>query len=270
MTTNWGDPLDQHPIFDSLRLPPVQRKKGRFSSILFPAAYRNYYHWLHDSVPRLAVLDQVNPIDCMLIVPKGPAWIRDSVALLNLKQQVVEFGAEHWEIEHLVIPSCVGTSGYARPWSCNWLRQRMGLEGREPGTRRLYISRLHATTRRLLNEDDVLTTILPEGFELVTPENLSFTEQVGLFSQANIIVAPHGAGLANVLFSPRGTRVVELTSPMYVNPCFYSLCGAVGHRYACVFGETARREEGPDRVTMVDDITVKATLVMQAIRSVMA
>ncbi len=59
-------------------------------------------------------------------------------------------------------------------------------------------------------------------------------------------------------------------SPSYVNPCYYSLCGAIGHRYACVFGTTQRRESGPDRATMGDDISVTTELVMQAIQALSA
>jgi capsular polysaccharide biosynthesis protein len=141
---------------------------------------------------------------------------------------------------------------------------------RPQGTRRLYISRSQASTRRVLNEEEIVALLKREGFEVATPENLDFAGQVQLFSAASIIVAPHGAGLANLLFSPRGTVVVELMSPSYVNPCYYSLCGAIGQRYACVFGTTQRREAGPDRETMGDDINVTAELVTRAIQALSA
>jgi hypothetical protein len=270
MTTNWGDPFDQHPIFHVTRLPRVARKMGTFSSIIFPAAYRNYYHWLHDSLLRLAILVQGSSCSYPVIVPQGPAWIRESLGMLKPQLEFVEFGEEHWELERLVLPSRLGTSGFSRPWACDWMREALGVEGLASGTRRLYISRAHAVRRRVLNDDHLVGLLEREGFEVVTPENLDFRGQVRLFSTASIIVAPHGAGLANLLVSPRGTAVVELMSPSYVNPCYYSLCGAIGHRYACVFGTTQRQEDGPDRATMGDDMTVTAELVTRAIRALSA
>ena len=42
------------------------------------------------------------------------------------------------------------------------------------------------------------------------PSGLSFAETVRLWSSASLVVAPHGAGLANLMFCPPGATVVEL------------------------------------------------------------
>jgi capsular polysaccharide biosynthesis protein len=76
-------------------------------------------------------------------------------------------------------------------------------------------------------------------FEIVETEGMTLTNQMKLFSTADCVVSIHGAGLANLLFAPSRTRVVEFMSPhpAYTNTCYYSLCSALGHRYAVVFGE---------------------------------
>ncbi len=40
-------------------------------------------------------------------------------------------------------------------------------------------------------------------------EGLSLAEQIRLFAGAGTVVAPHGAGLANLAYMPAGGRVVE-------------------------------------------------------------
>ena len=43
-------------------------------------------------------------------------------------------------------------------------------------------------------------------------------EQVDAFAAAQVVVAPHGAALGNLVFCPPGVRVLELFAPRDVNP----------------------------------------------------
>jgi hypothetical protein len=52
----------------------------------------------------------------------------------------------------------------------------------------------------------------PFEFQNVQLEQLSFAEQVRVFSEAALVVAQHGAGLANCMWMHPGSNVVELTN----------------------------------------------------------
>jgi capsular polysaccharide biosynthesis protein len=67
--------------------------------------------------------------------------------------------------------------------------------------RRVYLSRKDAMMRRVLNEPAVEALLQAHGFETVQTERLSVFEQVALFSNAEIIAGPHGAGLTNAVFA---------------------------------------------------------------------
>jgi capsular polysaccharide biosynthesis protein len=88
------------------------------------------------------------------------------------------------------------------------------------------------------NEQEVVETLRPFGFEAISTEGMTLEGQISLFSEAGFIVGLHGAGLTNALFAPRGTRVIEFMSPIpaYLNACYYSLCSSVGHRYMFILG----------------------------------
>jgi capsular polysaccharide biosynthesis protein len=45
------------------------------------------------------------------------------------------------------------------------------------------------------------------------------------------VVAPHGAGLANIVFCQRGTQVVEFFNRAYVNGCYWRLATVQGLDY---------------------------------------
>ena len=56
-------------------------------------------------------------------------------------------------------------------------------------------------------------------------------EVMAMFHRAALIVAPHGAGLSNLMFSRAGTTVVEVLCNPQPNRCFQSLATVLGHVY---------------------------------------
>jgi capsular polysaccharide biosynthesis protein len=69
------------------------------------------------------------------------------------------------------------------------------------------------------------------GFSIIAPGTLAWEEQIAVFRGARIIVGPHGAGLANAVFSESGARVIELTNAHHYNRCFEWLCHIKEHEY---------------------------------------
>jgi capsular polysaccharide biosynthesis protein len=60
----------------------------------------------------------------------------------------------------------------------------------------------------------------------------SLNETMMMFNAAVMVVAPHGAGLSNILFSEPGTFVVEgVCNVPHVNLCFQRLAYVLGHRW---------------------------------------
>ena len=51
------------------------------------------------------------------------------------------------------------------------------------------------------------------GFKTFFLANMELDEIIKIFSEASIIVGEYGAGLANLVFSPEGSRVIEIRSP---------------------------------------------------------
>lgn len=77
--------------------------------------------------------------------------------------------------------------------------------------------------------------------QVVDAAHMSPIEQMQLFSSTSLLIGQHGAGLANMLWMPRGSAVVEILppSPPWVEPIFSNLATALGHRMAVV------RQDGP-------------------------
>jgi capsular polysaccharide biosynthesis protein len=72
-------------------------------------------------------------------------------------------------------------------------------------------------------------------------------DQARLFSEASIVVGPHGGGLTNVMFCAPGTVLVELLSPMGQTLCFWTLANTAQLTYEPIFGRRTPGLAATDR-----------------------
>jgi len=81
------------------------------------------------------------------------------------------------------------------------------------------------------------------GFVEVMPETLPYSEQLRLFSEAEVVTGPHGSGLANAIYMARGTGLCEL-APARLHaekvPNFWNLAACGRQRYGVCVGSGRR------------------------------
>jgi len=222
----------------ALWLPRCQKLAGRYYSIASPH-WSGYYHWVTDVLPRLYALDTLVGDDIRILV-NAPlnAWQRESLELLGYDvDRFLPVGDGYFQAEVLYLPSYLGDPS-PHPFACHWLRERL-LPADAParGSRRLYVTRRLARCRRLVNEHEIEPILQDSGFEIVEAERLTFREQVSLFSQAEFVIGPHGAGLTNILFAPERCRVLELFQPTYFHASTYKRATCLNHDYGFLAGK---------------------------------
>ncbi|MDB5489499.1 MAG: capsular polysaccharide biosynthesis protein-like protein [Reyranella sp.] len=74
----------------------------------------------------------------------------------------------------------------------------------------LYVSRNEAKMRRLLNEEAILPALRDLGFEIIRPGEMPLATQIEKFRKAKVVLAPHGAGLTNILFCRPDVTLIEI------------------------------------------------------------
>lgn len=246
---------------------PKQSRRTVAGSCLLPTHYWhfNYHHWLVEVLPRLRfAVGQEWLADCVLIVPATlTPFQRESLAILEISpNRWLPFDAGNWQVEKLFFPSV----GNFAPAELHWVRQQF-LERCLPAqlpnqSRRLYISRADAQQRRLANEREVIAALQPYQFEPVTLTGIPLTEQIRLFAQAEMIVAPHGSGLTNLLFAPSQALVLELMPYDQVNHCFWLMANVVGQPYSFLTGQVVSVQR--DFVVSVPRLTQMVEQFLQA------
>ncbi|MFK7694079.1 glycosyltransferase 61 family protein [Paenibacillus sp. HJGM_3] len=233
-----------HSIFSEIRTPPV-RYTSETVAVLTSSASYNYYHWTFDVLTRIELLRRTGiPIDKYAISRRGGdfSFQDETLAIMGIpKEKLIKCDARtHLRAETLVVPSMAGYTGHMPKQLCQALRERIVLDrGLQPVNefKRIFISRSRAPRRKMLNEPDVFRLLQNYGFRSVELEGLTVTEQARIFLSAEIIVSPHGAGLANLVYCTPGTKLLEIFSPKYVHPCYWILSEQAGLDYYYLMGD---------------------------------
>jgi capsular polysaccharide biosynthesis protein len=197
---------------------------------LYGAASNNYFHWLIEHLGRFWGIEQLSPAydDLPLLVDEGLhdnfikmlSMVAPDRKIIYLKREAT------YSVGKLVVPSKLSLmpmnlkmgesiswdDGVFSPVLISYLREKFGVEERVKANKNnrkaLYISRKNISGRKLLNEEEIETFLVNCGFEVIEPQYMSFAEQLEVFSQAKIIVAPTGAAVTNLIFAPSNITVV--------------------------------------------------------------
>lgn len=199
----------------------------------------NFYHFVHQIMPRLRICAEVMPLDQIdhFITPDNTTgFMRQLLTAAGIdisKLRPMEEGG--FQCERLIATSNPGPHHVPPAWANDYLQSIAPYTPSSSG-KRIFVSRADAPKRRLLNHDRIEAMLASYGFEHVTTSGRTIAEQVGLFRDAEIIVAVHGAALAHLVFCTPGTQVIELLPKNHMQPCFWTIGQMVGLDYTILTG----------------------------------
>lgn len=219
VSPDFGKPFEEHWLLTYKKIRPPVHLQGT-TAVIATTLGAGYSHWLLEELPRLLAL---KPDDCeTLIAHAAYAYNREAFALHGFAGKILPAKREaHHSCEQLLVPS-LGQLTPATVRSLDEFTVPLRLSS-SPFGERLYISRQKAKRRRVINESELWTELAAHGFVKLHLEELSWAQQISAFRAAKVIVAPHGAGLANLVFCQPGTKVIELFHRSYVSPLYWQL-----------------------------------------------
>ncbi|SEK35863.1 glycosyltransferase family 61 protein [Nitrosovibrio tenuis] len=229
----------------------------------------NYAHWLTETLPKLVIVDACPEYDDLpLLVDE---WIHpnfyNSIKLLGKHpRQIIAIGRfQPCELScvidvsppayipaeyraYLATKEVVKISHDVFPFSrraLDMLRdaawKAVSLNAKPSVKRRLYLRRAPESCgnpRMIANIDEVEGLIMKSGFEVIDPGKMSFSEQISVFMNAEIVISAVGAALANMIFMPPGSRIIAM-APYYKNANYYyfsNMAGVLDHELLYVLG----------------------------------
>ena len=219
---------------------------------------RNYFHWITEFLTRLEGLEyfeQQTGEKPLLLLNKNPKpWQLESLKLAGYgSEDYREWSDRRAKVNRLVVPSLRRYQEdlphhRVSQHSIQWLKQRIlsnalqHSNSPELNAKRIFVSRRRAISRRILNEDAVMEQLSGLGFVPYLLEDLNVTQQVQLFAQAEVVIAPHGAGLTNIIWS-QNAAIVELFGPLsHVRPDYFQLARANELQYGFLLCDFTERD----------------------------
>lgn len=222
----------------------------------------NYAHWLTEVLPRIVAFCSLEKF------AKVPIIVNDGLHRNIMESLVLAVGCDRTIITLPVGKSILvgvayisSVAGYV-PFE----RRNKRLDGHSHGLfspaafsemRRILVDALKAMpssdwpkkiylrrnsgVRKVLNSPEIERTLVAQGYAVIEPEKLTFTQQVQLFSRAEAVVASSGAAVANIIFCPPGTRITILIGRFPDTSYWYwqNIAAASGNLVRYVLCETA-------------------------------
>lgn len=209
-------------VFKGL-LPTI---KHRLVVSLLNSLDNNYFHWTLETLGRVYLLKDHRDFKQIqwLIKHRPLPFVKASLNFLfdiPEGQMIEKKLFLKVNFEHCYIPSFPHIRDQSTQWTNVYYPKIIkGLNAlarqrwREKGSQsnfpdKIVISRKKAIARRLKNEDEVIEALSDKGFSAIILEDLSYTQQVGLFYNAKAVIGLHGAGLSNLLYG-KDIKLVEL------------------------------------------------------------
>jgi len=204
----------------------------------------NFFNWTLRYLSRVRMYQQQDAARRLIVPDTRNGYIPRGLEFFGVSQrEVVSLKSGSVRVPRLELssPSAIGRYELA-PFIVGNLRHHpaVGQLWRR-SSRKLYIPRRNVKFRRVVNEDAVEALLVAQGFTVFDAGLMPFHEQVARFRSAELIVAPHGAGLSNIVYCEPGTKVLEMIPVGYDQgvTSYRSLADLFGLQYHSMFATEA-------------------------------
>jgi len=217
------------------------------------AAWHNYYHFMWHSLARCYMAARFLPASYKMILPdyasrvgsaslgyRGDTY-NQALFLSGLSSRVTGLTPGLYRAKHLRF---IWTEPrHPDAFLClpdmyeMFAHIRRSLRWDAEASRRLLISREMASDPRLGGDAAAIVhnVCAEHGFTILRLEELNLYEQAQAFFNAECVIAPHGAGLINILFGQESLRVLELNKELddgkALRDCFFRMASARHQSY---------------------------------------
>jgi hypothetical protein len=218
----------------------------------------NYWHFYNDVLPKLLLLkSQGFPDDIPAVIAKelyARPYFQAAIDGLGWANRpwIVQ-GQQYIRAKRAI---------FCKPMPHSQEYLKAIVEALRPPTpakaRKVFLARNSSRGRTMRNMDAVQRIARDCGFEIVDADQLSLAEQMRVFSETEVLLATHGAGMVNMIFRQGAPMtVIEIFPSILIPPHYFWLSRQMGYAYRGLLGEKYKRS---DRSFELDTGLLKKTL----------
>ena len=207
--------------------PKFKRKFAGKTLVLTQGAssHFNYAHWLLDVVPKLIITSKfynLRKID-FFYFSKLNYFQKETLGFMKIspKKFIDSNKYRHIEADNLLAVSHPNyfkkTLFFAHSNLPSWIvysLKKFFLKRnlKKLNYKKIFIDRSDSTQKhcKLINNHEIKSFLKKNGFKILQLSKLKLIDQISIFRNCKEIIAPHGAGLANLVFCKSKTKVTEI------------------------------------------------------------
>ena len=200
------------------------------------SGHHNYAHWLLDIVPKIKLisnLHSLNKIDYFYFTRLN-SFQRQTLKLLGVESnKFIDSNHKRYLMADKLIaishPYYFNKSFFISQskiptWIIRYLRKEFlkKVNNQKKKIKKIYIDRSDSknTHCKLINNEEIKKFLIKNNYKCIKLSELTFAEQVSVFKNCDNIIAPHGAGLTNIAFCAKDTKIVEIIPKNNSNKLF--------------------------------------------------
>lgn len=201
-----------------------------------------FYHFLIEALPRLILADTFStlPSNVTILLEKRSKYVEEYMVLLGYQRKItfVQPNTVYCSSNMIIPPH--SRCGNGIPEGLLLLRSRIltAINATDCGnsTKILVIDRSLSKRRYITNHAEMVARLSIEfpmwNFESIQLEKMRIVDQIRQFSESRGVIAPHGAGLSNILFLHPSSFIVEMFPKHYVVKCYMALAKILSLTYS--------------------------------------
>ncbi len=241
----------------------------------------NWYHWMIEYLPRVIEIEkEIDPEIPWVITNRVPKTGVEALKKISTREILVcdAEKLQHFKKLNVMSPNASVIDTVLAPWerisrfntrNLHGLRSAMrSASSKSSLPEKVFIVR-NSTHRNVLNQDQLVEVAVGYGFHPISMESYDFSQQLDLFSNAKVIITAGGAIMANYLFMPKESHVIqfnnEANKDFIIPPLLSSIAGS---RFTSVVGKPKKGKNF--RNLRIDQIHESYVIKPQRLETVLA
>ena len=203
-------------------------------SLRHPWGDNNYFHFYNDILSKLGLLQELGIFqEHPIIVSKklfNTIYFQEAISLAGLKNRkwIIQ-DREYIHVDKLIVIRAHELTKKGLIRNLELLKVKHDFPRKN---RKIFLARPEGSLRNLANRKTILDITQSLDFEIIDCSQLSFVEQISIFSQARVIVGEHGAAFANIIYrNGYPLHILELFPPKHVSTCYFVISQALGYHH---------------------------------------